>query len=119
MLCKGGEGRGRGKRREGRGRGKRREGKGRGRVKRRGRGRRVSEGRGGGRGVREKRGGGNGVREGRGGEGGKRREGVLTAALPTPYATLKRYLKPPADDTLTMSPCFAGTIILAACHAAT
>ena len=56
-------------------------------------------------------------REGRG-EGGKRR-GVLTAALPTPYATLKRYLKPPADDTLTMSPCFAGTIILAACHAAT
>lgn len=76
--------------REGRGRGKKREGRGRGRGER---------------------------REGRG-EGGKRR-GVLTAALPTPYATLKRYLKPPADDTLTMSPCFAGTIILAACHAAT
>ena len=71
-----------------------------------------------GEGVREGRGGGGGKgREGRG-EGGKRR-GVLTAALPTPYATLKRYLKPPADDTLTMSPCFAGTIILAACHAAT
>lgn len=73
--------------------------------------------------------GGEGVRKGRGGGGGERREGrggkvvreggVLTAALPTPYATLKRYLKPPADDTLTMSPCFAGTIILAACHAAT
>ena len=75
--------------------------------------------------ARERRGMGK-KREGRGrgerrewrGEGGKRR-GVLTAALPTPYATLKRYLKPPADDTLTMSPCFAGTIILAACHAAT
>lgn len=72
--------------------------------------------------------GGEGVRKGRGGGGGERREGrgkvvreggVLTAALPTPYATLKRYLRPPADDTLTMSPCFAGTIILAACHAAT
>ena len=75
--------------REGRGRGKKREGRGRGGEK--------------------------------GGEGGKvvREGGVLTAALPTPYATLKRYLKPPADDTLTMSPCFAGTIILAACHAAT
>lgn len=79
----------------------------------------------GGEGVRKGRGRGK-KREGRGrgerregrGEGGKRR-GVLTAALPTPYATLKRYLKPPADDTLTMSPCFAGTIILAACHAAT
>lgn len=72
----------------------------------------------GGEGVRKGRGGGGGERrEGRG-EGGKRR-GLLTAALPTPYATLKRYLKPPADDTLTMSPCFAGTIILAACHAAT
>lgn len=76
--------------REGRGRGKKREGE--------------EEG-----GGREGRGGGKVVREG----------GVLTAALPTPYATLKRYLKPPADDTLTMSPCFAGTIILAACHAAT
>ena len=85
--------------REGRGRGKKREGRGRG-------GEKGGEG-----------GGGKG-REGRG-EGGKRRGGVLTAALPTPYATLKRYLKPPADDTLTMSPCFAGTIILAACHAAT
>lgn len=75
--------------REGRGRGKKREGRGRGGEK--------------------------------GGEGEKvvREGGVLTAALPTPYATLKRYLKPPADDTLTMSPCFAGTIILAACHAAT
>ena len=83
----------------------------------------------GGEGVRKGRGGGE-RREGRGEEkgGGERREGrgkgvreggVLTAALPTPYATLKRYLKPPADDTLTMSPCFAGTIILAACHAAT
>lgn len=82
--------------REGRGRGKKREGRGRGGEK-------------GGEGVREGRGGGKVVREG----------GVLTAALPTPYATLKRYLKPPADETLTMSPCFAGTIILAACHAAT
>lgn len=84
--------------REGRGRGKKREGRGRG-------GEKEGEGEGG----REGRGGGKVVREG----------GVLTAALPTPYATLKRYLKPPADDTLTMSPCFAGTIILAACHAAT
>ena len=97
MQGKGGEGvrkgRGGGERREGRGEekggGERREGRGKG--------------------VREGRGGGKVVREG----------GVLTAALPTPYATLKRYLKPPADDTLTMSPCFAGTIILAACHAAT
>ena len=69
-------------------------------------------------GVRKGRGGGGG-REGRGGGKVVREGGVLTAALPTPYATLKRYLKPPADDTLTMSPCFAGTIILAACHAAT
>lgn len=76
----------------------------------------AREGRGRGK-KREERGEGGKRREGRG-EGGKRR-GVLTAALPTPYATLKRYLKPPADDTLTMSPCFAGTIILAACHAAT
>lgn len=72
----------------------------------------------GGEGVRKGRGGGGG-REGRGGGKVVREGGVLTAALPTPYATLKRYLKPPADDTLTMSPCFAGTIILAACHAAT
>ena len=72
----------------------------------------------GGEGVRKGRGGGGG-REGRGGGKLVREGGVLTAALPTPYATLKRYLKPPADDTLTMSPCFAGTIILAACHAAT
>ena len=94
--------------REGRGRGKKREGKGRG-------GEKGGEGEGG----REGRGGGKGVREGRGGGKVVREGGVLTAALPTPYATLKRYLKPPADDTLTMSPCFAGTIILAACHAAT
>lgn len=72
----------------------------------------------GGEGVRKGRKGGGG-REGRGGGKVVREGGVLTAALPTPYATLKRYLKPPADDTLTMSPCFAGTIILAACHAAT
>lgn len=72
----------------------------------------------GGEGARKGRGGGGG-REGRGGGKVVREGGVLTAALPTPYATLKRYLKPPADDTLTMSPCFAGTIILAACHAAT
>ena len=75
----------------------------------------AREGRGRGK-KREGRGRG-GEKEGEG-EGG-REGGVLTAALPTPYATLKRYLKPPADDTLTMSPCFAGTIILAACHAAT
>lgn len=74
----------------------------------------------GGEGARKGRGGGGGGgREGRGGGKVVREGGVLTAALPTPYATLKRYLKPPADDTLTMSPCFAGTIILAACHAAT
>ena len=73
----------------------------------------------GGEGVRKGRRGGKGVREGRGGGKVVREGGVLTAALPTPYATLKRYLRPPADDTLTMSPCFAGTIILAACHAAT
>ena len=42
----------------------------------------------------------------------------LTAAFPTPYATLKRYVIPPDDETLTISPCLAGTIILAACHAA-
>ena len=78
----------------------------------------VRKGRGGGGGERRE-GRGEGVREGRGGGEVVREGGVLTAALPTPYATLKRYLKPPADDTLTMSPCFAGTIILAACHAAT
>ena len=93
--------------------GKRREGKGEGR--REGDKRRKGRWEGGKR--REGRGEGGKRREGRGRI--KRREGVLTAALPTPYATLKRYLKPPADDTLTMSPCFAGTIILAACHAAT
>ena len=43
---------------------------------------------------------------------------ALTAAFPTPYATLKRYRNPPADETLTIRPCWAGTIILAACHAA-
>merc|ERR1719291_1171289 len=33
-------------------------------------------------------------------------------ALPTPYATLNRYLRPPLEDTLMMRPLFLGTIIL-------
>ena len=41
-----------------------------------------------------------------------------TAAFPTPYGTLRTYLNPPGDETLTISPCLAGTIILAAWHAA-
>ena len=36
---------------------------------------------------------------------------ILTACFPTPYATLNRYLRPPTNDMLTMSPIRRGTII--------
>jgi len=40
-----------------------------------------------------------------------RRAVILTAALPTPYATLNKYLRPPGEEMLIMMPSFLSHII--------